>query len=108
MEKVAVGPLPPAPAQVVQFAHPVICSMFALVTAVEGGTGSGTGVGLGVGVGLGEGLGLGVGVGLGAVVVVIKTAVLKTLPAESHACTTTLCLAADITTEVSIFPALIR
>src|SRR6185312_15620783 len=90
IENVAVGPLPPAPAQVVQLDHPVICSMFALVTAVEGGTGRGEGVGAGVGVGEG----VGVGVGLGAVVAVIKTAVLETLPAESQACTTTLCLAA--------------
>jgi len=92
MEIVEIGPLPPAPAQAVQLCHPVIWSMFDLITAVEGGVGK-----------LGVGDGVGVGVGLGVLpLTVIVSAVLKTVPAESHACTTTLCLVADMETEVSI------
>lgn len=91
MEKIATGPLAFAPAQTVQLAHPVICSMLLLVTAPAGGLGKGdTGVEVGVGVGVGA-----------DVFTVIVRGVLKTAPVESHACTTTLCLPDAMANDVS-------
>ena len=81
-----------------------------MVTAFAGGTGNpgvglglGVGDGFGVGVGVGDGFGVGVGVGVGALeLTVIAMALFKTVPAESHDCTTMLCLPAVLATEASI------
>src|SRR5690242_14759594 len=90
IEMVEIGPLPPAPAQAVQLCHPVIWSMLDLVAALAGGAGNPD-----------------VGVGLLPLTVML-TAVLVTIPAESQAWTTTLCLAADMASEVSILLLRIR
>ena len=53
IEKLAVGPFPPAPAHVVQLCQPVNWSMSLITFAVEGGAGRpGAGVGVGVGAGV--------------------------------------------------------
>jgi hypothetical protein len=79
------------------------------VKAVAGGTGRtgvGAGVGFGVGTGVGFGVGTGVGVGVGAVTVRLNVCFVTT-PFESQAWITMLCLAADMTRDVSIFAAAI-
>src|SRR4249920_3176576 len=87
IEYVATGPAALAPAHTVQLSQPAIWSMLPLITAVEGGVGK---------------PGAGVGVGVGALPLTVRAkGVLKTAPVESHACTTTLCVPADIVTSVS-------
>src|ERR1044071_5802081 len=94
IEYVATGPAALAPAQTVQLAQPVIWSILALITAVEGGVGK---------------LLTGVGVGVGEVpLTVMLNGALKTAPVESHAWTTTLWPPTDIVTSVSSLLAEIR
>ncbi len=79
-------PAPFAPAQVVQFCHPVIWSIFDITTDPEGGAGRL----LLVGVGVGDAVGVGEGVGE-VPLTVIESAWLEIAPVESQALITTEC-----------------